>query len=114
MSGLKQIITEIVMSKLAEVTHPPLHSELKKLGNTHFQPGNGSESSSLFRGGKNTHFDTVHKMATDRGYKKLYSRGGDTEYHKDLNGGKETAKITVRHDGKHVYSVGTITYHNHY
>lgn len=116
MSKLKQIIMEMAVSKLseAEVKQTPLHSELKKLGDTHYQDGNGSESSSLFRGSKNAHFDTIHKMIQDRGYKKVYSGQGETEYHKSLNGGKSTAKATVRHDGKHVIRVGTITNLNHY
>ncbi len=118
MSELKQIIMEMAMSKLseAEVQHPPLHGELKKLQNDtyHEAGGSSSVSTTMFRGPKNTHLDKVHKMVTDRGYKKVYSDRNGTEYHKDLAGGKQTAKVTVNHDGKHVYSVGTITYRNHY
>ena len=118
MSELKKVIMEMAVAKLseAEVKHPPLHSELKDLHKDtyHENGGSGSVSTTLFRGPKNTHLDKVHKMITDRGYKKVYSGRGETEYHKDLNGGKQTAKVTVNHDGKHVYSVGTITNLNHY
>ena len=118
MSELKQVIMEMAMSKLAEaeVQHPPLHGELKKLQNDtyHEAGGSGSVSTTMFRGPKNTHLDKIHKMVTDRGYKKVYAGRGEAEYHKQLNNGKQTAKVTVTHDGKHVYSVGTITNLNHY
>lgn len=118
MSELKQAIMEAVKAKLAApaVQHPPLHSELKDLQKDTYYEGGGSASVSktMFRGPKNTHFDKVHKMILDRGYKKVYSGRDGTEYHKDLDGGKKTAKVNVTHDGKHVYSVGTITYRNHY
>ena len=118
MSELKQIIMEMAMSKLSEseVQHPPLHGELKKLQNDtiHEAGGSSSISTTLFRGNKNQHLDKVHKMLTDRGYKKVISHQTDSEYHKPLDGGKRTAKASVRHDGKHVYSVNTITYRNHY
>lgn len=101
---------------MTEETQPtPLHTELKSLGQHYHEPGgSGSVTNTLFRGPKNDHFDKVHKMITDRGYKKVYTGRGEVEYHKELNGGRNTAKATVNHDGKHVYSVGTITYHNHY
>ena len=93
----------------------PLHSDLKNIHNdTYYEGGNGSESRTLFRGGENTLFDTVHKMITDRGYKKVQSGRDNTEYHKDLNNGRNTAIVTVIHNGKHVYSVKTITQLNHY
>ena len=53
-------------------------------------------------------------MLTDRGYKKVHSSRDGTEYHKNLDGGKQTAKAVVTHEGKHVYRVGTLTYRNHY
>jgi hypothetical protein len=118
MSKLKQIITEMATAKLSEagIKHPPLHSDLKKLHNDIYYEGGGSASvsTSRFRGKKNDHLDKIHKMITDRGYKKVVSGNGTTEYHKDLNAGKRTAKVTVAHDGKHVYSVETITNLNHY
>lgn len=117
MSELKKVIMEMAVAKLseAEVKQTPLHSELKSLGQHYYEGGgSGSESKTMFRGPKNTHFDKVHKMITDRGYKKVHSGRDGTEYHKDLNGGRNTAKVTVTHDGKHVYSVGTITNLNHY
>lgn len=100
---------------IEEAKPAPLHSELKALGQHHHEPGGSSSvTNTLFRGPKNDHFDKVHKMLTDRGYKKVYSDRHGTEYHKHLDGGKQTAKASVNHDGKHVYSVGTITYRNHY
>ena len=118
MSELKRVIMEMAAAKLAEaeVKHPPLHSELKDLHKDTYYEGGGSASVSktLFRGPKNTHLDKVHKMITDRGYKKVHADRDGTEYHKNLDGGKRTAKVNVTHDGKHVYSVGTITYRNHY
>jgi hypothetical protein len=92
-----------------------IHAELKKLCDTYFQNGGSSSvSKSFFNEPKNTYFDNVHKLIIDRGYKKVYSNYGDTEYHKDLNAGKNTAKVTVTHNATHVYSVSTITYLNHY
>lgn len=117
MSELKRVITEMVMAKLseAEVKHRPLHAELKDLHkDTYYEGGGSTEAKTLFRGQKNTHFDKVHKMVTDRGYKKVYSDRNGTEYHKDIEGGKQTAKVNVSHDGKHVRSVGTITIRNRY
>jgi hypothetical protein len=100
----------------AEVKHPPLHGDLKKIHNdTYHEPGgSASVSTTRFRGPKNAHLDKVHKMVTDRGYKKVRTDRNGTEYNKDVNNGKQTAKVTVNHDGKHVYSVETITYRNHY
>jgi hypothetical protein len=118
MSELKKVIMEMAVAKLseAEVKQTPLHSELKDLHKDTYYEGGGSASVSttMFRGPKNTHFDKVHKMILDRGYKKVHADRNGTEYHKDLDGGKKTAKVNVNHDGKHVYSVGTITYRNHY
>lgn len=118
MSELKKVIMEMAVAKLseAEVKHRPLHAELKDLHKDTYYEGGGSASVSttMFRGPKNTHLDKVHKMILDRGYKKVYSDRNGTEYHKNLDGGKQTAKVNVNHDGKHVYSVGTITYRNHY
>ncbi len=102
---------------IVEETKPtPLHTELKSLSNdTYHEPGGSSSvSTTRFRGGKNDHLDTVHKMLLDRGYKKVRSDRNGTEYHMQLDGGKRTASATVAHDGKHVHSVGTITYRNHY
>ena len=108
MIPFKQFVTE-------ETKPAPLHSELKALGQ-HYHEAGGSSSvtNTFFRGPKNDHLDKVHKMLTDRGYKKVYTGRNGSEYHKHLDGGKQTAKATVTHDGKHVYSVGTITYRNHY
>ena len=114
--SIKETINEIVRAKLSENTVKPLHAELKELDkNAYYQGGGGSSvSTTLFRGPKNTYFDKIQKMATDRGYRKAITERNLTEYHKDLDGGKRTAKIGIRHDGKHVYGVDTITYRNHY
>lgn len=115
MSNLKQIITEMAIAKLSEETQRPLHAELKDLGNTYFENGGSSSvSTTMFRGPKNTHFDKIQKMILDRGYKKVYTGKNHVEYHKELGGGKRTAKVDINHDGKHVYRVGTITYLNRY
>jgi hypothetical protein len=114
-SPLKQIISEMIEQKLTENKSGSLHTELKKLGDTHYQAGgSGSESKTTFRGARNTNFDAIHKQITGSGHKKVYSDRDTTEYHKNLNDGKNTSKITVTHDGKHVYSVGTITQLNRY
>lgn len=101
---------------VAEETKPtPLHTELKSLGQHYHEPGgSSSETRTYFRGPKNDHFDKIHKMMTDRGYKKVHSSRDGTEYHKKLDNGKQTATAVVTHDGKHVYRVGTLTYRNHY
>ena len=95
----------------------PLHTDLQTLdGRKHYNPGYGSVSTTSFLGPKNTHFDEIHKMITDRGYTPLRRQGEhEMEYQKDINGGRNTANVKVTHDGKkHVYSVETITKLNHY
>lgn len=95
----------------------PLHTELKTLGlHYHENGGSGSISTTLFRGDKNKHYSKIHSMITERGYKRVvFDRYGSSVYEKELNEGRNTAKVEVRHEfNGHVYSVETITYHNHY
>ncbi len=109
-SKLKQVIAEMLEEKLTENKATSLHAELKKLGDTHYQAGgSSSETKTSFRGGKNDHFDTIHKMIVADGYKKVYSDRDTTEYQKQVAGGKSTATVVINHNGKNVYSVGTIT-----
>lgn len=95
----------------------PLHVALKSFGPYYFESdGSSSVSTTYLRGGKNKHYDKVHEMIIRRGYKRvMYNRYGSSKYEKELNEGRNTATVEVRHepDG-HVYSVDTITYHNHY
>ena len=120
MLTLKELMTRIAEEKKTvdkSVPSVPLHKELETLdGRKHFNPGYGSVSSTTFLGPKNTHFDKIHKMVIDRGYTPLPRQGEhEMEYQKDINGGKSTAKVKIAHAGKkHVYSVETITYLNHY
>lgn len=91
------------------------HSQLKALGKSFYQHGGSSSvSTTRFQGDKNNHLDTIHKMVTNDGYKKVHSDTYGTEYHKKLNDGKRTAQVKINHNGSHVYSVDTITYLNHY
>lgn len=103
---------------MTEETKPaPLHTELKSLGQHYYEGGgSGSVSTTLFRGGKNSHYDKVHNMLTERGYKRVtHNRYGGSLYHKDLNGGKNRSEVEVSHDKDgHVHSVSSITKLIHY
>jgi hypothetical protein len=95
----------------------PLHTELTTLGLHYYENGgSASVSRTLFRGDKNKHYDKIHTMILARGYKRVvFNEYGSSEYVKKLNEGRNTATVKIAHtpDG-HVYSVSTITYHNHY
>ena len=90
----------------------PLHKDLKTLG-PHYYALEGMGAKTYFRGPKNDHFEKVDKMLTDRGYKKIVTRYGDSTYHKPSKSGG-THKATVAHDNSHVYSVHTLTVSNRY
>jgi len=90
----------------------PLHADLKTFG-PHYYSLEGMGARTYFRGGTNNHLEAVDKMLTDRGYKKIVTRYGDSTYHKpSKSGGTHTA--TVSHDGDHVSSVSTLTVSNRY
>ena len=90
----------------------PLHVELQTLG-PNYSAREGMGARTYFRGPENNHLEAVDKMLTDRGYKKIVTRYGDSTYHKpSKSGGTHTA--TVSHDGDHVSSVSTLTVSNRY
>ncbi len=90
----------------------PLHKDLKTLGQ-HYYSLEGMGARTYFRGPKNDHFEKVDKMLTDRGYKKIVTRYGESTYHKpSKSGGTHTARVS--HDGDHVSSVRTLTVSNRY
>jgi hypothetical protein len=105
---------------LTEDTIKPLHAELKELGNTYHENGGSSSVSTTRFRDKNQHLDKIHKMALARGYKLVSPssnhNGKVSNYRKELDGGKRIAHLDINHypGEKHVYSVDTITYRDHY
>lgn len=92
-----------------------IHSHLKKLGTEHsFVHGGMHRETTTSFYGKNQHHDTVHKLATDSGYKHVEKASAlnnhvDT-YHKELGDGRNVASISVHksmNDPKHVTKVAT-------
>lgn len=122
MSKIKDAVVEKIQEKLSEAVTPitknTMHAELKALGRHHFQPGGSGSETSINYGlaGPNNHYDAVHKILSDHGYKRvLHNQFGGSSYKKILNGGKNEARAEVRHTPEgHVYTVGTITHHIHY
>lgn len=87
-------------SEIREQTKTPrrdLHTHLKQHSRlVQGSLGSGSAVEHQFKPGVK-HSD-LEKKIKSLGYKKVYSRGGEHEYHQEVNGGKGRTEVTVNVD----------------